>query len=222
MTYGGHGWHPHQHQLLWLARPLTPETEAGLREWWEGWRRRHWERKRNLPYYRPETDPFGPYGVPGGKKPKRDLLPDVRHVEPANIEPVATHITKGPSTTTEDRYYQALRDGNLALAQYLAPFAIGLQAAEEQDVDGEAQALWTEYEEATLGMHWARWPRGGFRDRFGFGPAGKTAALEGERVGFVHREEWPDANLPSGATGGTISLSLGGATGPLQRPQVGP
>lgn len=183
ITSGVNGWHPHQHWLMWLREPWDEPTVAGVREWWEKWRRRHWERKRKEPYYDPNKDPYGPWGNPPSDKPRRDWLPDVQTVEPHNVEPVSNHITKGPSHDTYERWAKAKAEGREDeanyLQQFLSPFELGEAGA---DGDEEAVDLWREYETATAGMHWLRWPRGGFRDRFGMGPAGKEPALEGAEV----------------------------------------
>lgn len=163
VSWGPNGWHPHQHLLWWLEAPWDGPTEAGVIEWWRTWRRRHWEKKRHSPLYKPEHDPF---------------LPDVHQIEPADIDATAGHLTKGPSRNTIDRYWKAKAEGNEDLAAYLAPFAIGEQAA---DGDAEAMALWREYETATAGRHWIRWPDG-WRERFGVGPGGRFPALDGDIV----------------------------------------
>lgn len=169
ITRGRNGWHPHQHLVLWTAEPVGDVFEAGLREWWRK-RREHWERKHRT---KPELPP------------EREPLEDVKRVEPENVEHVGGHVTKGPSSSTYERWAKAKAEGKDDLAEYLqqflAPFELGEQAA---DGDPEAMDAWAEYEETVPGRHWLRWPRG-FRDQFGFGPARSEPAFEGELVATV-------------------------------------
>lgn len=167
ITHGLNGWHPHIHLLFWLREPWDEPARAGMIEWWRTWRRRHWEKKRHSPLYKPEHDPY---------------LPDVQTVQPADLDREAGHITKGASRSTEARYYRARVEGDDELAAYLAPFMFGEQAA---DGDPQAMDLWAEYETATARRHWLTWPRAGFRERFGLGPAGREPALEGEVVAVL-------------------------------------
>jgi hypothetical protein len=158
ITHGLHGWHPHEHWLVFTRTPWDQPTRAGLWRWWR-------ERRRT------RTNP---------KVPWREPLPEYRPQDPQSVEPadlgtVAGHMTKGGSSTTEDRYYQALHNGNQELAQYLAPFVFGEEAA---GGDPAALALWTEYEETTHGRHAVVWSNGA-RDRFGISP---EPALVGDTI----------------------------------------
>jgi hypothetical protein len=103
---------------------------------------------------------------------------DPQRVEPADLGQTAGHITKGGSSTTEDRYWAAKEAGNEELAAYLAPFVFGEQAAGGDPV---ALGLWREYETTTRGRTWLRWSNG-LRSGLGLGPAGKQPALEGETI----------------------------------------
>lgn len=99
------GWHPHQHLLLWLREPWDEPMQAGVREWWR--RQREKWRKRRAPEAQPERDP---------------RFVDDPNVELADLGRLGGHITKGPSRTTLDRYYDAEDSGNFELADYLGDF----------------------------------------------------------------------------------------------------
>jgi len=185
------GWHPHQHWLLWTdGPPECARIGEWFRKWRDRWRRKHWEKQREEPYYVPEHDPY---------------INDPSNIEPADLNRIGGHTTKGPSRSTIERYYKARRDGEEDLERYLAPFVLGDLAA---DGDVQALAAWREYEQTVAGSQWLRWPNG-FRARFGFGEAGKQPALEGELVAVVKQGTNPRDEYLSGRGG----LDLRGVSG---------
>lgn len=225
------GWHPHQHLLLWLTEPWDEPMQAGLREWWR--RKREKWRKRHAPDSEPAYD---------------DRFVNAPSVTPADLPKVGGHITKGPSRTTLDRYYEAEDLENWELADYLggfvpeplkrprpsgpgmpqpgmpgpgpsmnrhlAAFEFGALAAAG---DLRARALWDEYVEHVGGSHWLRWPIG-FRERFGLGPAGKLAALEGDIVARLPGRIRPEPRkgglvLERGSGGAGLGVGGGGVSG---------
>lgn len=173
VTYGGNGWHPHEHWLLFTRTPWAEPERAGLWRWIrDRWRKRDTVNPHS-PLYKPEKVPQDPSTI-----------------TPAELDGVAGHLTKGGSRSTEERYWKAKETGNDDLAAYLAPFALGEEAAGGDQV---ALARWREYEQTTRGRQWLRWSNGS-RARFGLGQAGRSVPLDGETIylsrGGVSRVVW--------------------------------
>jgi hypothetical protein len=159
ITWGGNGWHPHEHWIAFTRSPWDEPTRAGLFRWI----RDRW-RKRDT------VNPHSPL-----YKPERVRPQDPQTLAPGDLDAASGHFTKGGSRSTEERYWKALGAGNDDLAAYLAPFAFGEEAA---NGDPAALALWVEYAQTTRGRPWIRWSNGS-RPAFGLGVAGRQAPLDG-------------------------------------------
>jgi hypothetical protein len=180
ITWGRAGWHPHQHWLMFGREPFSDPARAGLWRWIKDrWSKRA-TKDPESPLYKPDDGPS-----------------DVSAIDPGDLDDHGGHITKGPSRSTEERYYQALANNDDMLAMYLAPFVFGDEAAAG---DPFFAAVWREYEQTVHGSQWIRWSNG-FRARFGLGVAGRVPALEGEVIAtFGVKPADPSVVGPAGAT----------------------
>ena len=162
ITYGGNGWHPHAHVLLFLDRPLSAGDLDDLRTFLHG-------RWAGIV----ERAGFGTINRKHGV--------DLRVVD--NGDALGDYLTKVEAKGRRWTVGQELARADLKRGRVdsLVPFELLADFCATGDV--ASATLWQEYEAATFGKQAVRWSDG-LKDRFGVRKIDdvEAAAAEGEDV----------------------------------------
>lgn len=195
-TYGGNGWHPHVHAVLFSRRGLTPgELERLQRRLATRWA----DAVETTYRRRPDLE----HGV---------QLEAARSLSDVNRYVCQVVVGERNERTAPVAYEVARGDLKTASrAGHLTPWQI-LELTQYPDTRDDAADLWAEWEAATKGVHAIRWSKG-LRKELELEPEATDEELAAEEVGgevayeFTDLEWYQLTKLSAAATTGVLEAA---------------